>query len=508
MKKKKVKSHRGGILFRVLYRKWRPKTFDEVIGQKRITETLKNEIIAGKVAHAFLFTGTRGTGKTTCAKILARAVNCESPKNGNPCLKCASCKSIENNSALDVSEIDAASNNGVEDVRSMREELAFTAVNLKYKVYIIDEFHMFSQGAFNALLKILEEPPSHVVFILATTEFHKIPKTIVSRCQKFDFYRVETEEITKRLSFVAEQEDFFVEQSALKIIAENSDGSVRDALSMLDQCAANRVTVKGVLETLGMSGSKNIEELAVSLVSKELSNVLKILTDLYSQSKSMIRLNEELMEFFRCIFIYKSTNALPESLIFDSKIIRECGEKVTLEKALEIFDVLKETFVQMTKTHSQKMELEAAFIKICVFGGRSERFRDARSEIINTESKPEVKIEPEEEKETETETEAKTKEKPEEINWDLVFAKLSSKSLAAMLKNSKVTVEGDTIKIESRNAFLFDMLEKPLNKREFLNAVVELYGKRMEIERLKAPQDAPPQQQSLLDVLVEDARTL
>lgn len=222
-------------MYQALYRKWRPKTFDDVVGQQHVTETLKNEILTGKIGHAYLFTGSRGTGKTTCAKILAKTVNCRNPQNGNPCLECDLCRGIEEGRILDVVEQDAASNNRVDDVRALREETSFTPVEAKYRVYILDEAHMLTTGAVNALLKIMEEPPEHVIFILATTEVHKIPETLLSRCQRFDFKRVPVELIAQRLEEIARQENASVTPEAARRIGELADGGMRDAISLLDQ---------------------------------------------------------------------------------------------------------------------------------------------------------------------------------------------------------------------------------------------------------------------------------
>ena len=224
-------------LYQALYRKWRPKTFDDVIGQDQVIKTLKYEVSTGRISHAYLFTGSRGTGKTSCAKILAKSINCKNPKGGSPCGVCEICKGIDSENILDISEIDAASNNGVENIRNMREEVVFSPTKCKYRVYIVDEVHMLSTGAFNAFLKILEEPPAHVVFILATTEVHKIPATILSRCQRFDFNRISSEELIKRMLYICEQESIKIEEEAAKIIVNSADGAMRDTLSILDQCA-------------------------------------------------------------------------------------------------------------------------------------------------------------------------------------------------------------------------------------------------------------------------------
>ena len=245
------------MAYQALYRKYRPKTFSDVVGQEHITNTLKNELSKGKAVHAYLFTGTRGTGKTSCAKILAKAVNCLSPENGDPCLKCESCLSVENGENTDIVEIDAASNNSVDSIRELRDRVAFAPSSSKYRVYIIDEVHMLTISAFNALLKTLEEPPEHVIFILATTEVHKLPATILSRCQRFDFKRIEPDKICGRIKYVASNEGLNITDGAAALIAAAADGGMRDALSVLDLCASagNDITEETVEKVCGMAAS-------------------------------------------------------------------------------------------------------------------------------------------------------------------------------------------------------------------------------------------------------------
>jgi DNA polymerase-3 subunit gamma/tau len=248
---------RGFLMYQALYRKWRPKTFEDVVGQAHITETLKRQVAEGRLSHAYLFTGTRGTGKTTCAKILAKAVNCEHPVNGNPCNACASCLGIESGGFLDVLELDAASNNGVDQVRALRDEAVYAPANVRKRVYIIDEVHMLSTAAFNALLKILEEPPEHLMFILATTELNKVPATILSRCQRFSFRRITPSDIAARLQYVAAQESIDLRPDGAELLSRLADGALRDALSLLDQCAAagGAIDARAVLEVLGLAGN-------------------------------------------------------------------------------------------------------------------------------------------------------------------------------------------------------------------------------------------------------------
>ena len=271
-------------MYQALYRKWRPKTFSDVVGQEHVTETLQRQVAEGRLSHAYLFTGTRGTGKTTCAKILAKAVNCEHPVDGSPCGECETCKAIAAGASMNVIEIDAASNNGVDNIREIVEEVAYSPAAGKYKVYIIDEVHMLSIGAFNALLKTLEEPPSYVIFILATTEVHKIPITILSRCQHYDFKRISIETITDRMRDLMQTEQVEVEEKALRYIAKAADGSMRDALSLLDQCIAfylgQKLTYDHVLEVLGAVDTDVFSRLLRKVLERDVAGVLDIVEDL------------------------------------------------------------------------------------------------------------------------------------------------------------------------------------------------------------------------------------
>ena len=273
-------------MYRVLYRKWRPQTFSDVAGQPHITETLSNEVRENRLAHAYLFTGSRGTGKTSCAKILSKAINCLSPVNGNPCNCCEICKGIDNGSVLDVVEIDAASNRGIDDIRALREESAFTPAQAKYRVYIIDEVHMLTIEAFNALLKTLEEPPEHIVFILATTEVQKLPSTILSRCQRFDFRRISVESIVDRLKFVASNENVVIDDSAAVLIARIADGGMRDALSIFDRCLSisENVTTEVVSDAAGIMSKDYLFALSDAFRTKDTSKALSIVDNLHNSS--------------------------------------------------------------------------------------------------------------------------------------------------------------------------------------------------------------------------------
>ena len=357
-------------MYQALYRKYRPQIFSDVVGQTHITTTLKNEINAGRHSHAYLFTGSRGTGKTTCAKIFAKAVNCLNPQNGDPCNECEVCKGIDNGSIMDVIEIDAASNNGVDNIRDLREEVNFTPVNTKYRVYIIDEVHMLSIGAFNALLKTLEEPPEHVKFVLATTEVHKLPATILSRCQRFDFHRINPESIAQRLCFVAQQEEVSLEQEAAILIARLADGALRDALSILDQCTVKTkdITVKTVNEVVGIAGSHYMFEISRAMLKKNSALALETIDILHNHSVDMERLCDELINHFRNIMMVKTVKN-PENLIVctDSELeeYKQFASQFDIENVLFAIDVLGDSLSNLRLGLNRRVEMEMTVIKLC-----------------------------------------------------------------------------------------------------------------------------------------------
>lgn len=356
-------------MYQVLYRKYRPQVFSDVVGQDHITRTLQQEIESGKLSHAYLFTGSRGTGKTTCAKILAKAVNCLHPENGNPCNECEVCRGIDSGAILDVVEIDAASNNGVDNIRDIRDEASFAPVNCRYRVYIIDEVHMLSIGAFNALLKTLEEPPAHVKFILATTEVHKLPVTILSRCQRFDFHRVAPEAMLSRMQTIASQEGFTLDDDAGMLIARLADGGMRDALSTLDQCIGRdrHVTAQLVTDVAGITGRDHLFALAAALASHDTASAMEQLNDLHSQSLDMERLCGDLVQHFRNLMIVKTVRRAENVLICTAQELeqyRAQSATMTLETILYAIDLLQETAVTMKKGVDRRVEMELALIRL------------------------------------------------------------------------------------------------------------------------------------------------
>lgn len=358
-------------MYQVLYRKWRPKTFDDVSGQEHITTTLVNELKSGRINHAYLFTGSRGTGKTTCAKILAKAVNCLSPENGNPCGKCENCIAAEDGSFQDIVEMDAASNRRIDDIRSVIDGAVFTPAKGKYKVYIIDEVHMLTQEAFNALLKTLEEPPAHVIFILATTEVHKLPATIISRCQRFDFHRINPHVIKDRLKYVVEQEGCSITDDAALLIAAIADGALRDALSLTDRCiglGGGEITLSVVREAAGLSGRGYVYDMASSCINKNCGEALELIAKLYGESKDMARLCEELTEHFRNLMLLKSVKNPDDILVVgrdELEVLKSHAERISLSEIVHIMDVLGSAFERMNRGADSRTEMETAVVKLC-----------------------------------------------------------------------------------------------------------------------------------------------
>ena len=356
-------------MYKVLYRKYRPQYFADVVGQPQVTVTLKNELMRGRIAHAYLFTGSRGTGKTTCAKILARAVNCLHPKDGDPCGECEICRGLEDGSILDVVEIDAASNNGVDSIRSLIEESNFTPATARYRVYIIDEVHMLSVAAFNALLKTLEEPPPHVIFILATTEVHKLLPTILSRCQRFDFKRIAPEDIAGRLEDVAQRENAQLDHDAALLIARVADGALRDALSLLDQCLGRdrHVTLDIVNQTAGVAARDYLAALAQDIVHQDAAHALEAIDGLHRESKDMSRLCEEMAEYFRGLMLIKTMKDASRLVLCspqELEVMTGQALALSLSTILHGLDTFEETLHKM-RYANQRAELEMAFVKLC-----------------------------------------------------------------------------------------------------------------------------------------------
>ena len=357
-------------MYQALYRKWRPKVFSDVIGQEHITETLKKQVAEGRTSHAYLFTGTRGTGKTTCAKILAKAVNCEHPVNGDPCCQCPSCLGLESGSFLDVLELDAASNNGVDQVRALRDEAIYAPANVKKRVYIVDEVHMLSTAAFNALLKILEEPPAHLMFILATTELHKVPATILSRCQRYSFKRILPKDIAQRLSYVAGQEHIDLTADGAELLSRLADGALRDGLSLLDQCAAAGGTVdsRAVLEVLGLAGNLQTAQLMRHILDRNAQSALLLLNELYAGGKDVGAVLGELSTLTRDLLLRKTAPEGGAALLsggFDSATLDQLGKDVPSNRFLYLASTLQKAAADLYYSADRRTDAELCLLRLC-----------------------------------------------------------------------------------------------------------------------------------------------
>jgi DNA polymerase-3 subunit gamma/tau len=357
--------------YQALYRKYRPQTFDDVSGQMAVTQTLKTQLQSGRMSHAYLFTGSRGTGKTSCAKILAKAVNCLNPENGNPCNCCSACRSIDDGSCLDVLEIDAASNNGVDNVRDLRDDAIYTPSQVKMRVYIIDEVHMLSISAFNALLKIIEEPPEHLLFILATTELHKVPATILSRCQRFSFRRISQEDIAARLQYVAYQENIDLDDSAARVIARLADGGMRDGLSLLDQCASattGELTAERVYQSLGIAGEQKCGELMGYIAAHDAKNALELFNRLYTEGKDLSALLDEMACLTRDLLVLKTAGNAGITMlsgVASDKEALELTKALSSGELVRMMNRIQETMQGFTRSASRRVDAELCILELC-----------------------------------------------------------------------------------------------------------------------------------------------
>ena len=381
-------------MHKALYRVYRPKTFEDVVGQEHIVKTLKNQIKNNNIGHAYLFSGTRGTGKTSTAKIFARAVNCLNPINEEPCNECEICVDTLNDNIMDIVEIDAASNNSVDDIRELRESVKYTPSKAKYKVYIIDEVHMLSQGAFNALLKTLEEPPSYVIFILATTEPHKIPATILSRCQRFDFKRVSSKDIASRMAYICKKENIEAEEKALSLIARNSQGALRDALSILDQCMSfgnEKIEYNDVIELLGTVNIDELFELSQSIIDENTKKSLQILNEFIIWGKDIRNLINDLIDHFRNLMVCKVSKDLDEIISLPEESIerlKEQSENININDLIRILNILSETQDSMKSSSNTRILAEVTIMKIA-----QPMFDESKEALIKRIENLEEKIE-------------------------------------------------------------------------------------------------------------------
>lgn len=472
--------------YQALYRKWRPMTFDDVVGQEHITKTLKNELASGRLGHAYLFCGTRGTGKTSTAKIFSRAVNCENPQGGEPCNTCETCRGIIDGRIMDVYEMDAASNNGVDAVRSLREEVIYTPAGCKYKVYIIDEVHMLTIQAFNALLKTLEEPPEHALFILATTEPQKIPQTILSRCQRYDFKRIGSDQIARRLKKVAREEGIEATEDALELIAELGDGSMRDALSILDRCSAfgGELRRADVSEIVGIVDERALFEIGSAAFGGETSRAVAALDSLLNAGKNPLTFFEDFIDFLRALLLCKECEN-PGDILEKSpeavEKLKETAEPITASRLIYGINILSEYHSRAKAMSSPKIAAEIGLIKLCKPEYSSEKEAlVARIEKLEQQIKTGVAVSPpkaamEKPKAERVEEAPPWDEPPEQPEvpqkpksaaaesgswslWPEVLdaIKQSSKTLFMYLYKAEVTREGDNVNVRVKNKIAYE----------------------------------------------------
>jgi len=485
---------------KALYREWRPLSFNDVVEQDHVTKTLKKSVMANRVAHAYLFTGTRGTGKTSMALILARAVNCLNPQNGNPCNKCEICTGILSHTILDVIEIDAASNNSVENIRTIREEVMYTPSVTKFKVYIIDEVHMLSTGAFNALLKTLEEPPSHVIFILATTEPHKLPATILSRCQRYDFHRISVEGITNRLNEILKDSEFAIEEKASKMIARISDGALRNAINLLDQCISldeKTITVSTVLECAGIPTDLAMEKLAKALLNQNVSKVLEIVSKVLMEGKSSSQLLQSILYYFRNLLICKTINnpeEYIESTSDDLNKMQIIVSDISSDMLSYIIKELSKADSIIKKASQPRTYLEVVLINICTLNiskmteiSMLERISALERKINNIkqakpiEKKPlppfnEKKEVTEKPKSTPSPTKSLKKDSVQSIDFEKIIEILRDENYIEIypyLLDSKATIKAQTLTIYVTSTFNKDMIINNKNSITHIHEIIK-----------------------------------
>ncbi|MBQ3048457.1 MAG: DNA polymerase III subunit gamma/tau [Oscillospiraceae bacterium] len=528
--------------YQALYRKYRPVTFDDVIGQKHITDVLRGEVKSNRIAHAYLFTGSRGTGKTTCAKILSKAANCLNVQNGSPCGECEMCCGIDDGSITDVLEIDAASNNSVDNIRDLRAETNYTPAAAKYRVYIIDEAHMLSIGAANALLKIMEEPPEYVIFILATTEVHKIPATILSRCQRFDFKRIDPELIAERLMNISDKESIGLEKDAAALIAKLSDGGMRDALSLLDLCRSatdGSVTVENVADAAGLAGSGHLFELTEAFIKRAPAEAIEILGRLYASSADPSRVCEQLIGHFRNLMLMKNSSKAAEMIVClpdELEQLRQLASRIEGGYIFYALSVLQETLERLARSSSRRTELEMAFVKLCSpEGGEGTDALIARISTLEQEVRrlkrmleqgvvPAAAVQPAQQEQpaaekkapaerkapapaAKTEPEAPMEEMDETL-WGHILNTLgkSNPALNAALLVSKAYIRGDLLLVDSKDdLFLQLMRTSDYAKESLREAVVAETGKKYRLGPYKK-EKAPEKTASPLDSIAEAAK--
>ncbi len=524
-------------VYRALYRKWRPMTFDDVIGQKHISDTLRGSVESGRIAHAYLFCGTRGTGKTTTAKIFSRAVNCENPAGGEPCNECPTCKGILDGSILDVYEMDAASNRGVENIREIRDEVIYTPVGCSYKVYIIDEVHMLTAEAFNALLKTLEEPPPHVLFILATTEPHKIPSTVLSRCQRFDFRRIGIDDIARRIGKISEAEGIDITPDAAELIAELGDGSMRDAISLLDRCAGfgkDKLTTDRVSDIVGIVGANRLFEIADAVAENNARAALLNSGEVLRVGGEAQNLLENLIEHFRCLLICKATKEAAELIDKTEQSAQRYGEqseKFSVERLLFSIKSLGEYLAQAKWMSNPKIAVEMAMIKLCSLSystdsdallARIEKLETAIAnagtgalekapvnETLSAEELPPWDTEEEAVRADNKEVTPESKTSADNgTKWEfwaeaLNEIKKESKSLFAFLYIADATLKGGAVEIEVGSQLAYDKIATPAGIEYLSKLFSRIGGQNLSVRifiKGERPSDEEKSQPSIMDL--------
>lgn len=509
--------------YTALYRKFRPQEFDDVKGQEHIVTTLKNQIKADRIGHAYLFCGTRGTGKTTIAKIFAKAVNCEHPVDGSPCGTCEACRAIAAGNSMNVIEIDAASNNGVENIRQIREEVEYAPTEGKYKVYIIDEVHMLSIGAFNALLKTLEEPPSYVIFILATTEVHKIPITIMSRCQRYDFHRISIDTISNRLSELMEQEQVEVEQKAIRYIAKAADGSMRDALSLLDQCIAfylgETLTYDHVLEVLGAVDTEVFSRLLRQIIDKDILAIMQSVEDIIIQGRELGQFVTDFTWYLRNLLLVRSSDDMEDILDMSSEnisLLKEEAQMIDTDTLMRYIRIFSELSNQVKYASQKRVLVEIAMIKLC----RPQMEQDTES-ILDRLNQLEKKMEqgipaapmPASAQgmntgEVSAQAAPVKKEYPKAIsediqqvvqNWNKILMDMVGVT-KNYLKHARLSLGGDNVLLlVLEDEMAAEYLNRPEHKAEIESAITERIQSQVEV-RIQQNETNRPFEQSYVDL--------
>ncbi len=521
-------------MYQALYRKYRPQTFSDICGQEHIATTLKAQVASGKISHAYLFTGSRGTGKTSSAKILAKAVNCLALHNGDPCNACEICKGIDSGSVLDVVEIDAASNNSVNDIRDLRDNVQYMPAKAKYRVYIIDEVHMLSPGAFNALLKTLEEPPEHAIFILATTEVHKIPATIISRCQRYDFNRISAEAIEKRLCYICEQEKIQYDANGLALIAKLADGGMRDAVSMLDLCAGTggTVTEQSVAECAGLVDKSYLFAIVDKIEKADAAGLLQDIDALYAASCDMERLCSELISHYRDLMVAKTTKDYKKLITATSETlaqIKEQSERIKFENILYAVETFGDCLEKCKRGAAKRTSVETALLRLCnpaadvSLTALLKRISALEDRVLHLKAAPVTQKSDVDVKEEAAQPQAqipvpvadqikqpnaqspKTDGEPVLFDkWPEVMAKLkeTSQMIHGVMNDSVAYISGDWLYIDAPNSMFATLVNTgPRYREDIKNAVFAITGQKYKLRPYKKKSNAEKASDVLKDPL-------